>query len=62
MFIETLDQLKNLTESKMSVCRLHGKIFGKEFVPAAVLLNMSGHVIRQQFNNMLIIYKPKVKK
>jgi len=61
MFIETLNDLEYLAKNKMSVCKLKGQIFSKEFVPARVLLNMSGAVIRNQFNSQLIIYKPKGK-
>jgi len=62
MYIKTLEELKILANRKMSVCQLHGKIFSRDFLPARVLLNMSGEIIYQQLRNSLIIYKPKGKK
>ena len=61
MRIDSLFDLKCLASQKMSVCRLHGKIFGKEFIPAVVLLNMSGVIILREINKQLIIYKPRGK-
>ena len=60
--IETLEEINFLATKKKSICRKDGRtVCGKSFIPAAVLINMSGQVILKWLSAGLIIYKPKGK-